>query len=121
MEPGNPLVSRAHGHAHARLAAQIVITLMLVLAPLAVQAGEDAKQVFLDARCDRCHGVATAGVEARKPRASDLSHAGATRDAAWIRDYILRNELIDDSQHPVAWKGSDAELDTLVAWLASLD
>lgn len=114
MERSHPIIARA------RLAAPIVSALILLVAPLAVHADENGKQAFVDARCDRCHGVASAGIEPIKPRASDLSHAGAKRDAAWIRGYVVRKELIAGSQHPVAWKGSDAELDTLVAWLASL-
>jgi mono/diheme cytochrome c family protein len=99
----------------------VLLPLAALLAPLAAHADAHGKQAFLDAQCDRCHGVDTVGIRAKKPRASDLSHAGAERDAGWIRDYLLRKVLLDDNQHPVAWKGSDAQLDAVVAWLASLE
>lgn len=114
MERPRPVIARS------RLAAPIVTTLIFLAAPLVVCADEGGKQAFVDSRCDRCHGVITEGIEPKKPRASDLSHAGAKRDVAWIRAYVLRKELIAGNPHPVAWKGSDAELETLVAWLASL-
>lgn len=97
------------------------VAALALLAPLAAHADAHGKQAFLDARCDRCHGVDSVGIEAKKPRASDLSHTASEREAGWIRDYLLRKVLLDDDQHPVAWKGSDAELDAVVAWLASLE
>lgn len=104
-------------------ARSLVLTLLLsplCFAPIAAQADTDARQVFVDAKCDRCHGIEAAGVVAKKPRASDLSQMGA-KEADWIRGYLLRKQEMAGTTHPVAWKGSDKDLDALVAWLMSLE
>lgn len=98
-----------------------LLALLLPGIPLAAHADGHGKQVFLDARCDRCHGVGSAGIEASKARASDLGTVGASRESAWMRDYLERKVEIAGKPHPVAWKGSDAELEALVAWLAILE
>jgi len=104
-------------------AISLLLTLLiapLCFAPIAAQADTDGRQVFVDARCDRCHAIEAAGVVAKKPRASDLSQVGA-KEADWIRSYLLRKQELAGNTPPVAWKGSDKELDALVVWLASLE
>jgi len=98
----------------------VAISLLLTLLIAPAQADTDGRQVFVDARCDRCHAIEAAGVVAKKPRASDLSQVGA-KEADWIRGYLLRKQELAGKAHPVAWKGSDKDLDALVVWLASLE
>ena len=100
----------------------LLLTLLiapLCFAPIAAQADTDGKQVFVDARCDRCHAIEAAGIVTKTPRASDLSQVGA-KGVDWIRGYLLRKQELAGTTHPVAWKSSDQDLDALVVWLASL-
>lgn len=98
----------------------LLLAALLLAVPLAVQADDSGKQAFVGAGCNRCHPVASQGVEAAKVRASDLSEVGGSRDDVWLRSYLTRDPGIEGMPHPVPWKGSDGDLAAIVAWLAAL-
>lgn len=89
----------------------------------------DGKKVFLDQKCTKCHKVTALGIAAaaEKETIVDLSGIGAQRDAGWLKKW-LKKEMDKESsskpgekiKHKAAWKGSDADLDTVVAWLKGL-
>lgn len=95
--------------------------LLFVMAPLGVTApaaAEDdaGKRVFVEHKCNKCHRAP--GVEGGK---HDLAGVGKTRDAAWLKKYLLKEVAGDkDRKHLVKFAGEDKDLDALVAWLASL-
>lgn len=88
---------------------------------LADSGGMDGKAIFLAQKCDLCHSVPTAGIEAKmkseKMRGPDLVNLGAERDAAWLKQYLKKEVDLDGKKHGKAFTAGDAELDTLVAWL----
>lgn len=97
---------------------------LLALAPLAGETGdvEAGKAVFVDQKCGRCHAVESLGIEAtigESMRGPALDSSPA-RDAEWLKAYIAREETLDDKKHRAPWRGSDEELDQLVAFLMSL-
>jgi CxxC motif-containing protein (DUF1111 family) len=80
----------------------------------------NGKQVFIDAKCNNCHTVASMEITSKKTEATDLSNAGSFGNAQLMKSYLLKEEKIDDQLHKVAFKGSEAELNVLSEWLASL-
>ncbi|HEV8481158.1 MAG TPA: c-type cytochrome [Candidatus Eisenbacteria bacterium] len=117
----------------------------LVFAILAVGAGgalaqgekkPEGKDLFLAAKCNTCHSVTAAGIEKKKPTAEeaaeaakvadkdekkppDLSSVGLDKKADWIAKFITKKETLDGEKHKKLYKGTDGELNTLSAWLAS--
>ncbi|MGE5430172.1 MAG: c-type cytochrome [Syntrophomonadaceae bacterium] len=84
------------------------------------QSNTDGKKIFEANKCTMCHSLKAEKIEATgKSKAPDLSTVGATQKAEWIEKFVTKQEKLDGKQHPIAFKGSSAELKTLAAWLAS--
>jgi mono/diheme cytochrome c family protein len=85
----------------------------------------DAKELFVASKCVKCHSIESQGVAA-KPKAGeekdvhDLSKVGAERTAEWIQKFLRKEEAIKGKKHKQKYRGSDADLQTLATWLASL-
>jgi len=81
------------------------------------------KELFLEHRCHVCHAVKAADVEARlEDKGPDLSSlAEMAPDAEWARDFVLRTVEKDGEKHGRPYKGSEEELDVIIAWLMSLE
>jgi len=80
----------------------------------------NGKQIFIDSKCNNCHTVNSTEITSKKDDAVDLSNAGSVGDAQLIKSYLLKETKINDKEHKMKFKGSDAELNTLAEWLASL-
>ena len=97
---------------------------MVVSGPGAALAA-DAKDLFVESKCVRCHSIESQGVVAT-PKAGeedevhDLSKVGTERTAEWIQKFLRKQEAIDGKKHKLKYRGSDADLGTLATWLASL-
>ena len=87
------------------------------------------QKLFLDNGCTTCHSMKGQGIEKKKTTASasttsamnkapDLSAAGLEHDQAWITKFLQKTEMLHNKKHMKTWKGTDAELTTLTAWLA---
>jgi len=95
-----------------------------VVGLLSAKANEtlDGKKIFMDQKCNMCHTVSSAGIQAINKsttnKAPDLTGRLEGRDAAQIAK-ILRKEAktADGKIHPKAFTGSDEELGALIAWL----
>ena len=107
-----------HGRGRLILAAALFFALMT--AP-AWSADADGKKAFLKQKCDKCHSVATEGIEhtatSEKMWGPDLSGVGLTRDAEWLPRFVLKEVEIDGKKHKNTFKGSRRELAAIVAWL----
>jgi len=85
----------------------------------------DAKELFVASKCVKCHSIESQGVAA-KPKAGDedevhdLSKVGAERTAEWIQKFLRKQEAIEGKKHKLKFRGSDADLELLATWLASL-
>lgn len=83
----------------------------------------DGKAIFLREKCEMCHAVGSAGIEAKakseKLKAADLTGVGKRHETAVLRSYIKQQTELDGAKHKKAFKGTDAELDVLIAWLES--
>ncbi len=100
------------------LAAAGAAGLIALAAPAARAA--DGKEVFLAQKCNLCHAVSSAGIEATTTNESlkgpDLTGT-PERDAAWLEAYLTQQETLNGKKHKKKYAGSEADLDALVAWL----
>ena len=104
----------------------------------------DGKPVFVKYRCGACHTIESQGIvkkkvaEAKETPAKetpakeaaeakpavrkppDLSDVGSERNAAWITAFMKKQEAIDGRKHMKLFRGTDAELATLAAWLETM-
>lgn len=111
---------------------QLSLLLAVVLAvPFALAAGLgakaaeaqprtlDGKAIFMAQKCNMCHGVPAAGIEAttksEKVKGPDLD--ALEHDADLLVRYLRKQAEIDGEQHVRAFTGTDEELGALVAWL----
>jgi mono/diheme cytochrome c family protein len=80
----------------------------------------DGKAIFLAQKCNMCHSVSTAGIEAttksEKVKGPDL--VNVKTDAATLTKYLKKQADVNGKKHAgAAWKGSDQELAALIAWI----
>jgi mono/diheme cytochrome c family protein len=85
----------------------------------------DAKELFVASKCVRCHSIELQGVAAT-PKAGDedevhdLSKVGSEHAADWIQKFLSKQVDLDGKKHKQKFRGSEADLQTLATWLASL-
>jgi len=123
----------------ATAAVALAVPLAATVAEEAAKADTQAKipagqKLFLDNGCNSCHTMKGQGIEKKKsatateatastPAAApskvpDLSAVGLERDQAWMTKFLLKTETLHDKKHMKTWKGTEADLATLTAWLA---
>lgn len=118
--------SSARGLPLLALAAAVALVVFPTVAPAPADAGgtpEPGQEIFLAQKCNFCHGVESRGITAKSPKAEggDLSAVGSEHDAEWIKKLLAKEVPTDQGKdHAKGFKGSDADLETLVGWLASL-
>lgn len=92
------------------------------------------KDIFLANKCSMCHSIASQGITAEmkeegdsdeaedsdEPTPPDLSNVGNEHEQAWIANFLLKKETLNDMKHPKRFTGTDEELTKLTGWLASL-
>jgi mono/diheme cytochrome c family protein len=81
----------------------------------------DGKETFLAQKCNTCHSVSSAGIEAttksEKMKGPDLVGVVQAHDPAWISDFVHRRIEKDGKKHSKEYKGTDEELAAIVDWL----
>lgn len=92
-------------------------------------ASVDAKQRFVELKCNNCHAVSSVGItvqggdddeESGDVEPPDLSTVGDSHDKGWIARYLLRREKIEDREHPRRFRASREDLAALAEWLGGL-
>lgn len=85
------------------------------------EGGNPGEAVFLAEKCNICHAVSSAGIEAKvksdKMRGPDLTEVTTRHDVDWIKKYLIREEELDGVLHKKEYKGSEGDLDKIMAWL----
>jgi cytochrome c2 len=77
---------------------------------------EKGKEVYTAKKCGLCHTVDGSGGK----KGGDLSDVGDKRDAEWLTKYMKDpKSLLPEAKMP-AFRGSDEDLQALVAYLMSL-
>jgi len=82
----------------------------------------DGKKVFTDQKCQMCHGVSSAGIQAttksEKLKGPDLTGKPASQDATKLADVLRKKSNTSSGKpHPKAFTGTDEELGAMIAWL----
>lgn len=106
--------------------ATVALLVLLFTAPVltvgTVQAAErplDGKEIFLAQKCNLCHSVPPAGIEAttksEKMKGPDL--VDLDRDAEWLEKYLTKEVELNAKPHMKEFKGGEEQLDALVGWL----
>lgn len=110
----------------ALLAAAAAVAILALAVPPATSAGEeaDAKALFVEThKCNMCHGVAAAGIEAKttsdKMKGPDLSGFKSDKDLAELAAFMRKEN--EGEQHKKGFKGTDEELQAILDWLGSLE
>jgi mono/diheme cytochrome c family protein len=111
----------------SRLALLALPVLFLAVVVLHAAQGSkvlDGKQIFLDQKCNMCHGVSSAEIEAttksERMKGPDLTGLLAERDAKELASILRKNANMKSGKpHPKAFTGSDEEMGAMLAWLQS--
>lgn len=101
----------------------LLVLLAGLTGTLFAQVGSDGKTIFTANKCQACHSVTAAGIEAGpveegEEPGSDLSSVGIDRAAEWITAYLEKKEAINGKKHMKKFKGTPDDLKVLSAWLA---
>lgn len=113
----NPMKKRTY----LTLALSVLMLGALVMtAPLAAQE-DDGKAVFEAQKCNICHAVSSAEIEAKtkseKLKGPDLTGVGDRVEGAWITRYVKKEVDREGKKHMKPFKGTDEELQAIVDWL----
>jgi mono/diheme cytochrome c family protein len=100
----------------------VVLLALLYSSPGAAQTAKvlDGKQIFTAQKCNLCHSVSPAGIEAttksEKMKGPDLLGL-SKRDAKLLNGYLRKTADINGKKHGKQFTGSDEEIGALIAWL----
>lgn len=87
----------------------------------AESAGND---LFLAQKCNMCHSVEGAGIQAKttseKMRGPDLTEVTTRQSDEFIGSYLRKETEQNGKKHAKAFKGSDEELAALLTWFHQL-
>ena len=81
----------------------------------------DGKAIFLAQKCNLCHSVSSAGIEAttksEKVKGPDIKGLADRHDRGWVEKWLRQEIEVNGKKHSKAFKGSDEDFATLVDWL----
>jgi cytochrome c2 len=106
-----------------RTSASLVASLSVAAALSCAGSGAavDGKETFLAQKCDMCHAVSSAGIEAttksEKMKGPDLKGVVAKLDPVWVADFIQKKVDKAGKKHVKEFKGTAEELTAVVEWL----
>lgn len=108
----------------------VVVTVVAIAATAFAQTAappaRDGKTIFLENKCNTCHTLAALKIERKgepeeksddKLKPPDLSSVGLERKADWMARFLMKKETLDGEKHKKLFKGSEADLKMLTAWL----
>jgi len=102
----------------------VVICLVAVYGFIATSTPGDnpGKKVFVDAKCNNCHNVASDSIVAVKAMKNvpDLSSVGSSVAPDSAKKYLLKQAKINDKLHMVKFNGTEEDLNALAGWLGTL-
>ena len=103
------------------VATALIVAQFVVPHQTAVAADTDAGQTaFIDAKCNLCHAVSSAGIEAKmkgKMTGPDLKGLAAKYEEGWLEQYLRKEAALDGKKHVKAFQGKEDELQKIVTWL----
>ncbi len=103
-----------------RIAAMAAV---LILAGAASGLAADGKELFVSQKCGLCHTIAAAGITAttksEKMKGPQLDGVVAEKGVEWTLKFLHKEVELDGKKHGKEIKLSDADLKTLIDWLAT--
>ena len=101
------------------VAAAVPVLLAALFVP--ASAAPDGKAVFMAQKCNLCHSIDAAGIartsKADKTKGPDLGGVAKRHDAAWMKRFLNKEEMLNNKKHLKAFTGTPEELDALIAWV----
>lgn len=99
----------------------VLLMAMLVAASVSLAQVESAliakgEKVYAEKQCVVCHMIRGKGGKV----GSDLSQVGTKRDEQWLWTFIKDPKSVNPQSKMMALKGSEEDLEALVAYMASL-
>ena len=89
--------------------------------PAAAGTALDGKKIFLAEKCNLCHSIEVAGIEATtksdKMKGPDLGAVEPELKGDELMKFLRQTATRDGEKHKKAFKGSDEELGALLGWL----
>ncbi|MBL7959093.1 c-type cytochrome, partial [bacterium] len=83
---------------------------------------DDAKEIFLAEKCQRCHSISAMNIDVTGQKVvSDLSAVGSRHTGEWLVKYMKREVAINGKKHIKNLKTSGADIEKLAKWLATLN
>lgn len=79
----------------------------------------EGKAIFTAQKCNTCHSVTGEGITKSMASSKAPDLGTSDRSASVIVAYLKQTENINGKKHVKKWAGSDADLQTLAAWIAS--
>jgi len=81
-------------------------------------------ELFVQHKCDTCHSVAAAGIEAKvkvdKMKGPDLGGYKDTKGPGVLLQYQRQEIELDGKKHKKKYEGTSEDFDAILAWLAGL-
>jgi cytochrome c2 len=107
-----------HRNIFSSLAISFVGVLLFGMAGFAQEADqiEAGKKVYSEMKCTMCHKIEGVGGKI----GPDLSGVGSRKDAAWIKGFLKDPKSVIPGTKQPPFKGTDEQLEALVAYLLSL-
>ena len=100
----------------------LALSSLLVMAATPLAAA-DGKELFLAQKCNTCHAVSSAAIEAttksEKMKGPDLTQVVADKGVEWTTKFLHKEVDINGKKHGKELKLSPEETKTLVEWLAA--
>ena len=98
----------------------VVISVTLLSSSSAIPP-PNPKTIFLAQKCNMCHSLQAQGIErtskSETTKGPDLGGLAKKRDAAWLKKWLKREEMINGKKHSLPFKGTPQDMDTIIAWL----
>jgi cytochrome c2 len=105
------------------IAAILSLTAVVDRATAGSPAPAKGKEIFLAQKCNMCHSISVAGIEAttksEKMKGPDLTGVVEKKGAEWTTKYLTKQVDMNDKKHGKEVKLSPEEMKDLLDWLAA--
>lgn len=104
----------------------VVIGALLFALPTALAQADPAliakgEKLYAEKKCAVCHVIkGEGGTVSPMARGPELSTIGAKREAQWLKTYLKDPKAANPKSKMMALRGTDEELEALMAYLGSL-
>jgi cytochrome c2 len=106
----------------AALSIVVLLGASMIVAPAPARAA-DGKEIFLAQKCNTCHSISVAAIEAttksEKMKGPDLTGVVAEKGADWALKFLHKEVELEGKKHGKELKLTPEETKVLLDWLAA--